>query len=74
MSMYRSFYPAASPDLVVNADAKRFPLRESKEEAAKDGRRYWHVEGYHLVPYQIDADGTVTQLEARVRRVVEVTG
>lgn len=74
MSMYRSFYPAASPELVVHADAKRFPLRKSAHKAPADARMYWHREGEHIVPYQIDADGTVTQLEARVRRVVEVTG
>lgn len=72
MTRYRSFYPAASPELVVHADAKRFPLRGSAYKAAEDARDFWHKEGEHTVPYRIDADGTVTELTARVRRVVEV--
>ena len=72
MSTYRSFYRDVEPVLVRDADPKRFPVRQTAHQAAKDAADYWHKEGYHLVPYQIDSDGTVTQLTTRIHRVMEV--
>lgn len=73
MSTYRSFYPAVEAALVTNADAKRFPLRDTAHKAAEDARMYWHKEGQHIVPYRID-NGAVTELTVRVHRVMEVVG
>lgn len=72
MSKYRSFYPNVEPALVLNAQAKTFPLRSTPHEAAQDARDRWHKEGEHIVVYQISADDTVTEMQSRVKREVQV--
>lgn len=73
MPTYRSFYPSCTALDVLNADPKRFPIRNDPYEAAADARNHWHREGEHTVPYELHDDGTtVTELMARVKRRVEV--
>lgn len=72
MTQYRAFYPAVEPSLVLNAQAKTFPLRSTPHEAAQDARDRWHKEGEHIVVYQIGEDNTVTEMQSRVKREVRV--
>lgn len=69
---YRAFYPAVEAALVTNADAKRFPLRDTAHKAAEDARRFWHTQGEKIVPYQIGPDGKVTELQVRTYLETEV--
>lgn len=72
MTNYRAFYPSVEPELVLNAQDKTFPLRATAQEAAADARDRWHKEGEHIVVYRIDDDNTVTEMQSRVKREVQV--
>ena len=70
-TQYRSFYPGSPDEFILNADAKRFPIRGTAAEAARDAQLFWHREGEFITPYRIEGD-TVTALEVKVKRRTEV--
>ena len=69
--VYVAYPNVADTSYVVDAPAT-FPRRDTALQAAEDCRDAWHKRGHVLSLYQIDADGTVTRLEARLHRVLEV--
>lgn len=73
MTQYRGFYPKpATAEDVFAADERTFPLRTSPLHAAQDCRDFWHREGQHIIVYRLNSDGTVTEMESKVKRSVVV--
>ena len=75
--VYIAYPPVSDLDYVRESDPAKFPRRATEAEVAADVQRAWHNPGadrhaQHLVPYHISADGTVTRLDARIHRVLEV--